>query len=467
MKYKIKYSFFVLFAVALLSGCKKDLDLQPIDSFSDANAFLSLADVQMGVNGAYGRYGTYANDMYVNALISDESKLGADNAGQGSFTYRWQYSADGSSGADVIGAFGGYYAVIDQVNRVLPFARTVSVKAGEEPKRESLKGQLLALRALGHFGLLQAYCKNYDPSDPLGIPVLLKSDPLGKPARNSQAEVMNSILKDLDSAKTLLQPGGVTDFSDTVMNSINIAAYQARIALYRRDYDAAIIYSSEVINSGVKPLVSGSDFQDIWTDENENETLFRIKFLTSAAIGSLWTTTGGQVYVAPSDKLTATYDVADIRKDTYIGVNPAGNRYVNKFFQSARGGRVVDIKACRIAEMYLVRAEAYAKRSNPDLSAGAADLNALRASRIFGYVDENFITASSLVDAVLLERFKELAFEGFRFYDLKRNNLPIERLSSDASPAWQTLPASSNLFVLPIPRTEINANPNIVQNAGY
>jgi hypothetical protein len=125
------------------------------------------------------------------------------------------------------------------------------------------------------------------------------------------------------------------------------------------------------------------------------------------------------------------------------------------------------MKACRISEMYLIRAEAYAKRTAPDLAAGAADLNTLRASRITGYVDENFVTATSLVDAVLQERFKELAFEGFRLFDLKRNNLPVERLASDASPAWQTLPASSNLFVLPIPRTEINANPNMVQNPGY
>ncbi|MEO8769356.1 MAG: RagB/SusD family nutrient uptake outer membrane protein [Ferruginibacter sp.] len=467
MKYKIKYSFFVLIVFTLFSSCKKDLNLQPIDSFSDANAFLSLDDVQLGVNGAYGRYGTYANDMYVNALISDESKLGADNAGQGAFSYRWQYSSDASSGGDVIEAFGGYYAVIDQVNRVLPFAMTASVKAGEEERRNQLKGQLLALRALGHFGLLQAYCKNYDPSDPLGVPVLLKSDPLGKPARNSMGEVMASIESDLDSAKTLLQSTSVSAFSDTVINSINIAAYQARIALYRRDYDAAITYSTEVINSGVKPLVSGSDFQGIWTDANANETLFRIKFLTSSAIGSLWTTTGGQVYVAPSDKLTASYDAADIRKNSYIATNPGGNRYVNKFFQSSRGGRVVDIKACRISEMYLVRAEAYAKRSNPDLAAGATDLNTLRASRITGYTDENFVSATGLIDAILQERFKELAFEGFRLFDLKRNNLPVERLAADASPAWQTLPASSNLFVFPIPRTETNANPNMVQNSGY
>lgn len=464
MKY-IKYSFLILTVVSLTIGCKKDLELQPGDTYSEANAFKTLDDVQEGVNGAYGRYSTYGNDMYINGLISDEAKLGANSGGQGGFTARWQYSSDVNSGSDVTAEFFGYYSFIDQINRVLPFATSVPAKAGEEPRRDKLKGQLLALRALGHFGLLQAYCKNYNATEPLGVPLMLKSDPLGKPARNSMGEVMTSIMSDLDSAKRLLQSSVV--FSDTVMNPINIAAYQARIALYRRDYDAAITYSSEVINSGEKPLVSGADFQGIWTDDNEYETLFRIKFLTSSAIGALWTTTGGDIYVAPSDKLVQSYDPADVRATAYIGTTGAGDHYVNKFYESSRGGRVVDLKACRISEMYLIRAEAYAKKSSPDLTSGAADLNTLRASRIAGYVDESFATAQNLIDAVINERFKELAFEGFRFYDLKRNNLPIERLSSDASPAWLTLPASSHLFVLPIPREETNANPNMIQNEGY
>ncbi|HML58598.1 MAG TPA: hypothetical protein PKA85_09540, partial [Ferruginibacter sp.] len=64
-------------AVAGLYSCEKDLDLQPTDTFSDANAFITIEDAQQGVNGAFGRYGAYANDMYVSALISDEAKLGA------------------------------------------------------------------------------------------------------------------------------------------------------------------------------------------------------------------------------------------------------------------------------------------------------------------------------------------------------------------------------------------------------
>jgi hypothetical protein len=125
------------------------------------------------------------------------------------------------------------------------------------------------------------------------------------------------------------------------------------------------------------------------------------------------------------------------------------------------------MKCARIAEMYLIRAEANAKKASPDLAAGAADLNTLRAQRITGYVNETFASAADLITAVLDERFKELCFEGFRFYDLRRNNLPVQRNASDASPAWQTLPITSYRFVFPIPDAEIRANPNMTQNEGY
>lgn len=461
-----KYLLIAIAAILAFSSCKKQLDLQPIDTINENNAFITLDDVQKGVYGTYGRFGTYNNKFYVSALLSDEAKLGADNAGQGALTYRYQ---SGSGSGDLAGGWSGYYGVIDQVNRVLKYIPTVSATAAEEPRRPILKAQALALRGISYFELLQMYAKNYDPNDARGVPIVLEPSPLGQPARNTMGEVMNRIETDLADAKAALPAVTPADFSDTVMNRINIAAYQARIALYKGDYAAAVTYSTEVITSAVKPLVSGADFQGIWTDDNQNELLFRIRYESSndGAVGSAYTTTGGDIYIAPSDKLVASYDPTDIRLASYIGTDGSGNNYVNKYYESAKGGRVVDVKVIRTAEMYLIRAEANAKKSSPDLTAAAADLNFLRSNRIFGYVDETFGSANALIAAVLEERFKELAFEGSRLFDLKRNNLPVERLASDAAAAWQTLPAGSNLFVLPIPSDEINANPNMVQNDGY
>jgi hypothetical protein len=279
--------------------------------------------------------------------------------------------------------------------------------------------------------------------------------------------LITQIEKDLADAKNLLPAVTPGSFSDLSLNQVSITAFQARVALYKGEWQKAIDYATTVINSGIKPLVSGSAFTGIWTDLNTNEILFRLRYENTSTLGSLWTTTGGNVILSPSDKLTNSYSVNDIRSSTFIG-SLSGKRTVNKFFQSVRGGRIVDAKAIRTAEMYLIRAEAYAKIATPDLSAGAADLNALRSQRIAGYTNETFGSAQALINAVIMERFKELCFEGFRFFDLKRLSLPLQRDASDVdSPLWQTLPADNTKFTFPIPQSEILANPNMKQNPGY
>ncbi len=463
MKYK-KISFYFLIATVIFCSCAKQLEQNDPQSFSDENAYQTIKDLQLGVNGAFGGYSTKINDLWKNSLTSDEGKIGEDNAGSGGITYRLQYGADNTSGGDVVSGFFGTYGLIDQVNRVLPHVDDVT--GGTTERKNELKADLLALRAISHFDLLEAFSKKYDPNG-LGIAIMTKFDASAKPKRNTMGEVIAQVQQDLSTAKDLLPAVTASNFSDTVFNKLNIAAYQARISLYIGDYDAAIAYSSEVINSGIRPLANGSDYADIWTDDSYSESLFRIRFEASTALGSLWTGGGNAAQIAPSDKLTNSYEASDVRLNTFIGLNGLGHRYVKKYSISSRGPRAVDLKACRTSEMYLIRAEAYAKAASPNIAAGAADLNLLRSNRIGGYVDENFPSAAALITAVLQERFKELCFEGQRFYDLKRNDLPLERDASDASPAWQSLQPGSYLFTYPIPFDEIQANPNAVQNEGY
>jgi hypothetical protein len=116
--------------------------------------------------------------------------------------------------------------------------------------------------------------------------------------------------------------------------------------------------------------------------------------------------------------------------------------------------------------MYLIRAEANAETNQ--LQRAADDLNLIRRNRITGYVDVTFASKDVAISAILNERFKELPYEGFRFFDLKRRGLAVERFASDVqSASWQTLAANNFRFALAIPQTEIFANPNTAQNEGY
>ena len=467
MKFRNKYVYILSVGlIALASSCKKQLEQTNPNAFGQENAFETLDHVQLAANDAYSRTSTFANDMYINALLSDEAKLGKDNSGQGALTYRWQYGSDGTTGGDVTAAFYGHYSLIYAANLVLEELPKVPTAPGEQTRKAILQGQMLALRAIGHLSLLQMYSDRYD-ANKLGVTLMVKNCLLCKPARNTMGEVMSQIEKDLADAKALLPAPTAANFTDTVMNSLNVSASQARVALYKGDYANAITHATTVINSGIRPLATGTNFSNIWTDANTNqEVLYRRRYATSTGIGGMWTTTGGLIYISPSDKLIGAFGTGDARRNITIG-GTAGAYYVNKFYTSSKGGRVVDLKAIRIAEMYLIRAEANARKASPDIVAGTADLNALRTARITGYTPVSFADAASLLDAVATERFKELAFEGFRWFDLKRTNQPIARAATDANPAWQNLPANSKLWLLPIPRDELQANPNMQQNDGY
>jgi starch-binding outer membrane protein, SusD/RagB family len=139
---------------------------------------------------------------------------------------------------------------------------------------------------------------------------------------------------------------------------------------------------------------------------------------------------------------------------------------VKKFYTSSRGAKIVDVKLMRTAEMYLIRAEARAE--NNDLAGASADINTLRAARILGYTPVTYTDKAVAISDIINERFKELCFEGFRFFDLKRRGLAMSRLSIDVtSPLWQNVAANDFHFTLPIPQDELFANPAYVQNPGY
>jgi hypothetical protein len=93
----------------------------------------------------------------------------------------------------------------------------------------------------------------------------------------------------------------------------------------------------------------------------------------------------------------------------------------------------------------------------------------LRTARIDGYTDASFADKQAILDALVTERFKELAFEGHRHFDLRRNNLPVQRNPEDAVNALGAvlLEPTDAQYAFPIPNTELRANKNMKQNDGY
>jgi len=459
----IKYTFILSLSVLLFS-CTK-LDVKPTDIIDASKAYRNLSDVNLGLLGAY------ANLDYtligVNSVVSDEVMLPTENTVSNTDAHRWLYTADNGS---VTSAYPGYYVTIDRVNRTLAGLDGITVAAADQPLRDQYRGELLALRAFCHFELLRMYASAYQ-NGALGVPYM-KTSVISYPARDPFEVVVADAKADLVAAKALL-PASFTD--NTRLTKTAVSAIQARLALYAKNWSEAITYATEVINQS--PLATIAQFPGIWTDAANNEVIWKLKRVlgdprSDNLIGELYyRQSGGIVLYAPSFKLINTFDTSnDVRYAACISFNDTRgintSKYlVNKYAGAAASPGLADIKLFRTGEMYLIRAEAEAETSGD----AAGDINVLRSARINGYNPVTFNGKDDLIHAIYTERFKELAFEGHRFFDLKRRNLPVQRLPEDAvntSGAVTLLPSQAQ-YALPIPALEISVNKNTVQNPKY
>ena len=473
--YKILISSLFIF---MMLSCKKIINTEETDLIAGETALKTVGYCEQAIIGAYAATGVEM-DYLLNATFADEVKVAEFyNAGT---THEWQYGSTDVGLRDNYTATTPNYRVVDRVNRVLAALPAAdSTKTGDESLRSRLKGEALYLRAFAHFELYRFYCANYDP-DGLAMPYMetVSNDPQ---ARIKMGPYFAKINSDIAQAKALL-PNNLTDINRAT--KLAASALQARVALYMRDWTNAETYATEYIN-GV-PLATMANFPGIWTDANTAEQAFRLVRTSSfgGRIGSLWRGTSanasniGVVTWRPSDKIWTAYDqVNDIRFASYFKDEPIltaagrGSRLIQKYAGTGYGTpneNVANAKVFRTGEMYLIRAEARAELNKyTGANSAESDINTLRTARITGYVDVTFASKQEAIDAVLSERFKELAYEGHRFWDLRRRSLPVSRLASDAPTTnAQTLPAGNFRFLLPIPQPEILANNLMVQNPGY
>lgn len=473
----------ILLPVLALSmfSCRKLIEVKETD-FIDADVALqTVAQNEQAIIGAYASFSPEM-DIRASSTFADEAKPGDFYAAQ--TTHEWLYISSDIGIRDNYTATTNYYYVVDKVNRVLRALENAKAeKASDEDLRKKVKGEALFLRAYCHFALYRYYCANYTPTG-LAMPYM-EVPSLETFGRIDMASYFEKLERDASEAKALL-PTSLSDVNRATAPAA--AGLLARIALYKQDWPNAAAYATEYINA--VPLSSGEDFEKIWKDESNAEVAFKLKRTTSSRLGSWWRglfTKSGSNIVAPasiswvpSEKLWNSYDAAkDIRFSTYLIDEPilqATTGKPSKILKKYEGTgyatnqeNVADVKLFRTAEMYLIRAEARAELGTiSGTNSAESDINTLRAARIEDYTNQTFSTKEQAITAILEERYKELAFEGHRFWDLKRRSLPIERLASDApNDAARVLPANNFRFLLPIPQSEILANPKMEQNPGY
>ena len=455
-------------AVLVTLSCDEQLDIDPIGFLSDANTFESVANLQQGLNGAYGRVATQQNNIVFD-IITDEVKVGLDSGGQRVNFYTFNLNnQSGESAAH----WTSNYGVINQVNRVLEASDPATnsalvVEDGEQAELNNIRGQLFALRAYSHWELLQWFATSYTDGSALAAPYVDFVVTIEELPRNTVSEVLAGINADIAQARGLLSAGN----SNILMSQDFLTALEARIALYTENFSVAQSKAQQLIDS--YPLANRTQYEAMFDDSDNTEVIFKLERVTGDfPVGGIWVFTGsGNAFLEMSNGMYDALDPADIRYDVNFieeDSDPANNlHYIGKY---TGPGFLNDLKVFRVSEMHLIKAEAQARSGQ--LGDAAATLKAIRDAR-FGTDTpvDSYANATEAVLAILDERRIELAYEGHRYLDLRRTRsitgTGIVRDSRDCPTGACELLPDDFRFNLPIPLAELNANDNMVQNPGY
>lgn len=492
----------LLLTFFFLQSCEKYY--QPSEFIEEESALNNEADVE---TATIGTYAVLKNEAYVRSghfLMEYPGDAVAQGQASGDdLTRAYRYTHINTSGHST-NFWAQSYKVVAAANKVIGY-----VADDASPRMLQLKGENLYLRALMHFNLVRIFGRPYPQGKGgnLGVPILredLTEEQVDIITRSSVKDVYAFIISDLLKAADLM-----TENKSNSFGSKEVAyALLSRAYLYMEDNINALKYANLVINSPRYTLLQGSDYASYFrmVPENNKETIFGIRHTKvedrgMSAIGSMYNSadaagqpvgqgvTGwAEIYASPKyynflnqyphdlrNSFVAPYKIAGVLQHNQKLTPVVPMYYVNKYsFQED----VVNLSSpvyIRLAEVYLIRAEANAKEGNVDDA--LADVNKIRErAGLKGtelYTKQSIALASkSALDVVLEERFLELAFEGHRAYDLFRNNRSLVRDYPGTHSLSNTPTTNVHQEILPtdkrvvffVPQAEINRNGKLDQN---
>jgi len=460
------------FIMALPFGaCNDIIDLKSVNNLPTSTALQDLKGVTTALFGAYDgmqALNYYGRDFIVFPEVrADNAYVAITNSNRFLSDYNYQLSANTTQ----TGFWNAAYAAILDANNVINIIS--SIKDGSAADRNQVLGEALAIRAICHFDLVRVFGKPYYDGNgsQLGVPIKLDNKVVDI-ARNTVGEVYSQVIADLTTAQGLLSNANTPfRFSADAVNAL-----LARVYLYKGDNANAVTSASLVINSGRYTLTTGAGLTAFWGsagagNKEEIFTLHTLQVETRGAdnLGSIFnpSETGGYGDIRVTSDIRSAFGTGtDLRKAASYSLNANGDYYVAKYIGESSTPGLVSPKILRLAEMYLIRAEANAKLGNT-VSADA-DVAIIR-TRAGAVANVASATASAALDAVLREKRLEFTFEGHRSFDLFRNGKDMIRIQCNTGKevnvsGFCSVSASSNLRIYPIPQRELDANKLMIQN---
>lgn len=446
------YKVLALALVVSLSSCDSILEPQPRLDISSEQAITDKRGAEAALLGAYSEL---QSNSYYGFEYPAQAYLSADEVDwSGSFNFYQQFDLNAipAENSTIKSVWSQIYRVINVSNNLIDKVPAIQDRNLTEVQRQKILGEAYFLRALAYFDLGRAWG---------GVPLVLQpttdKDSGKGTKRASREQTYAQVLADLEQAETLLPPLTVRSRASKEA----VWALKARLYLYQQNWEKAEEFATLVLNSGKSRLVQ--PYSAFYTGKLTEESILELVYDNADrnAHANYWLTSsrGGRYEWKPSASITQ-----DLRNPAIGGSRSAliGSQ-VNNGSETVYGQKYTKVATgedgafiLRIAEQYLIRAEARLKRNN--LVGGLADLNEVRKRAEL----QPYVTAD--VQAALLaveqERKVELAFEGHRWFDLIRTGRAEAVLGI----------SDQNKFLFPIPNSEILADPDLGpedQNPGY
>lgn len=490
---KIIYSLLIVGGLFFTSCDNEYLDTIPTDQVSAASAVATTGNALSLLNGIhrslYIRKGSQGKvgvgSLYINIDCMGEDQV-VHREQWFNRVYKW---TNGRIATDFYTEYPWrfYYEIVANANIII---NGIDGAEGPQDIKAALKAQAQLYRAWGHYQIVQIYGGRYikgGGNTQLGIPIKLNNVDLNLP-RSTVEEVYTQINADIDAAIAGLN--GYARANKSHLNASVAKGLKARVALTQGNWTTAAtmaadaragytLMSQATYANGFR-LDSENNPEFMWasqliadqTDKWGNYGAYMSRNFSSSAIRGNPRSINSLLY----DEITAT----DVRKGLWDPTGqhlnlPAGVSLLSshsrwpytsqKFIAVDNGDSRVDVPHMRAAEMFLIEAEALA-RSGQD-GAAAQALFTLAVSRDSAYTLSTK-TGTDLIDEIMIQRRVELWGEGFRFYDLKRLNVDLDRTGANHSAALASnnllIPANDIKWEWLIPQGEIDANPNMVQN---
>lgn len=450
---RINTHFIALFMAAALmplSSCTDYLEIDPPDNrigpetlFQEPEAILALVNDLYTTDG--GSSGSTAYLTFFLDIAADDIEPSSQPG-----SYRDLSNNVYDSESDPLGRWKTAYQIIYTANNLLEHLPETVVLT--DLVRNQYQAEALFMRAYSYFHLVNLYGD---------VPLVQTTNPKVNinMARTPADEVRAAIIEDLQNALKLA-PG---DFNDPDRaNQWAMRALLARVYLYQENWEEAEAMATEVIE--YSPFSLETDLDQVFLPDSPGAiwvpalgdvtSIFNDKVLVFA-IGYIPFV--GNPEMVARQGLVEAFEAGDQRLDVWMatyGTFHAPYKYINGLFSVIRPERLIYM---RMAEQYLIRAEARAQQGNvTGANSAASDLNIIRSRAGLG--ETTATTKGDMMDAIMHERRVELFAEGHRWFDLKRTG----RMDAVLGALKDTWEPYKKLF--PIPQRELDANPNLEPN---